>query len=514
MLVQDSYKFPVSLSVEAFINKEVSNSMIGSGKDEENRKIRKLYGYERGISFYRVEVTAKTLLEQLLEGRVFCHLFNPKQYRQDGTFGSSEKTNDNFAGSYVIGVDIDETKYNTVRDYVANLTLKPSFYYTSYSNKQLGKGARFRLIYVFEEKIDNPYFFRYCASLLNKRIEADVKEEIKDNCNLRCSQYFNGTCKYNSSVILDYGYSGLVYSLEDIGASKEGYNNFLGRGADFKTQTKQRKEDIERLIEGIVIEPEQPQEDKEPVCSPQLVEDMKYLSYDEFMKRHRREYKLTYRTEGEDWENDTYQKAPEGYFSLYWNAVKVKDGQKRRKKLFERICLRRVINPSIDANTLLFNAYEDRYRFFEIDQDLSIECLVRNVETALELEIQDIELMYSENLKYLRGKKDSNGYIFKKGEYNSKADLKAVTWSVISENYNTSKTVKENLEIIQEKVNVSLRTLYRYCEENGIKYRVTDEELKELIDLTKSSRENEKALRSEGIKVQRKRLLRLIKELK
>ena len=122
--------------------------------------------------------------------------------------------------------------------------------------------------------------------------------------------------------------------------------------------------------------------------------------------------------------------------------------------------------------------------------------------------------MNRDNLKYLRGKKDSNGYIFKKGEYNSKADLKAVTWSVISENYDTSKSVKENLEIIQDKVNVSIRTLYRYCEENGIKYRVTDDELKELIDLTKSSRENEKALRSEGIKVQRKRLLRLMKELK
>ena len=73
--------------------------MIGSGKDEENRKIRKLYGYERGISFYRETVTPKSLLNELLEGKVFCHLFNPKKTRQDGTFGSSEKTNDNFAGS-------------------------------------------------------------------------------------------------------------------------------------------------------------------------------------------------------------------------------------------------------------------------------------------------------------------------------------------------------------------------------------------------------------------------------
>lgn len=517
MLVQDSYSFPVSLSVEAFLNKEVSNSMIGSGKDEENRKIRQLYGYERGISFYRVTVTAQTLLNELLEGRVFCHLFNPQKTRQDGTFGSCEKTNKNFAGSYVIGVDIDKTQYNTVRDYVSTLTQKPTFYYTSYSNKQLGKGARFRLIYVFDQIIENPYFFRYCAGCLNELLEKDSKEKIEDNCNLRCSQYFNGTCKYNSSVILDYGYSGLVYSLEDIGASEEGFNKFLGRGANYKTQTKQRKKEIKVLLGDTPDTPESPEtapEGEEIVCSYQLVQDMKNLSYDEFMKKYRYKYKLTYRKEGTYWENDTYQKAPEGYFSLYWNVNKVKDGQKRRKKIFERICLRRILNPLIDADTLLFNAYEDRYRFFEIDQDLSIDCLVKNVQTALDLTLEEIEELYSENLKYLRSRKGNNGIIFQKGEYKSKADLKAVTWSIIGENFNPELSIKENLEVIREKIDIKKSTLYNYCKENGIKLKLTDEDLKELLDPSKSSRENEKALRENGYTVKRTRLLSLLKELK
>ena len=519
MRQRQDYSFTVSLSGESFLNKEISGAMIGSSKIKENAEIRKLYGYERGISFYRVEVTPRTLLEQLLEGRVFCHLFQPKKTRKDGSFGSSEKTNDNFRGSYIIGVDIDKTNYNLAREYVATLTQKPTFYYTSYSNKQMGKGARFRLIYVFDELIQEPYYFRYCAKKLNEALERDTGEAITDDCNVRCSQYFNGTCKYNSSIILDYDITNNIYSLGDFGISEKGYKEFLHKGGSYKALTSARKAEFIEILDRLennatesTITPNR--EELEPVCSPKLVEDMKRMSYEDFMKYNRHKYSYTYRANTGDWKEGIYQQTEEGYFSLYWNTKKVKDGEKRRKKIFERICLRRVMQPTIDADTLLFNAYEDRYRFFEIDRDLDIDCLVRNVEAALELTIDEIERLYSENLEYLRGRKKAKSFIFKSGEYSSAADIKAARDSIIAEHLNTKLSVKENLEELKKYINIEKSALYNYYKEHGIKLKLTDEELLELIDTTKSSRENEKAIREQGYRVDRNRLLKLLKQAK
>ena len=98
MFNDSNYLFKVSLSNESYINKEISGAMIGTTKDENNRKIRKQYGYRanKGIGYKEVEVNAETLLNSLINGNVFCHLFNPQQVRKDGTFGSSQKKDENF----------------------------------------------------------------------------------------------------------------------------------------------------------------------------------------------------------------------------------------------------------------------------------------------------------------------------------------------------------------------------------------------------------------------------------
>ena len=527
MVINKSFSFPVSLSREAFIDKTISNAMIGSGMSEENREIREKYGFNpnRGIGFERTYTTPQALLDELLKGKVFCHLFNPQKTRKDGSFGSCEKTNANFAGSYVIGVDIDETSYPSAKDYVATLTLKPTFYYSSYSNQQKGKGARFRLIYVFNSLIiPDPMYFRYVAWNLNRIIEKDTNEVIEDNCNLRCAQYFNGTNKDLPGINLEYGITNEIYDFSDLGVSDEGYYRFLRGNGHYKTLTSDKRDYINRYLSmyGMYYKEDSIQQhtiinDKRetPDISPRLIEDMKRMSYDEFMKYNRHKFTYSYRKESEDWIDDIYQFTPEGYFSLYWNATKVKDGQKRRKKIYERICLRRVMNPEIDPDTLLFCAYEDRYRFFEIDKDLDIDCLVKNVEAAMELEISDIEEMYSKNLEYLRGKSKS-GIIFKSGTYESKADLKAVTWNLISEIYNPSKSIKENLVEVNKKIKVSERTLYRFCKEKGYKTdkaRLSDEELKDLLDSNLSVRKNLALLKEQGIKVGIGRVQRLLKSL-
>lgn len=541
MIANSCYRFDVSLSIEKCRDKKIAAALTGSSKDANNREVRREYGFDpvKGMSYREVSVTSGELLQELLDGRTVCNLFSSDNLRKDGSFGSSEKKNDNFRGSYIIGVDIDETNFGCMRDFISALSMKPSLAFTSYSNMQFDqeklefKGARFRLIYVFDQLIEGSYFFRYAANELNKKIEADTGEEIHDNCNLRCAQYFNGTCKDNPALYVDEYKTDLIYSLEDLNVSNEGYLDFLEDYAGYKTVTQDRTSEIESEMSkvmadmGISLNEEEPleakYEDPEPKreecsVSPQLVSDMKRLSYDEFMKYNRHKFSYSYRSESDEWIDGIYQKVSADYFSLYWNAQKVKDGQKRRKKLYERMCLRRVMKPEISADELLFCAYEDRYRFFEIDKDLSVECLVKNVEAAMKLEIPEIEKLYSKNLAYLRGRSGKKGIILKSnsGDISERNCIfKEIRYNIIAESYDPSKSVRENLEILQEKgIKIEKDSLYRFCKEKGIKTdksKLDDEEVLEMIDLNVSANKNLQEIRSEGYRIDKGRFLRLFK---
>ena len=543
-VTNNNFKIEFTLSDQELFNKEIASAMTGSNKDSHNREIRKKYGYDpnTGLSYRRYYGSTKELYEALITGRTYCHLFNPETTRKDGSFGSSEKNDSNFAGSYVIGVDIDETSYYSVDEFVDQLTLKPTFYYTSYSNKMFDpetcecKGARFRLMYVVSEKISGSYYYRYCANCLDQIIERETKEPIHDRCNIRCAQYYNGTNIYNSSLITQTGYNGTIYDLSDFGISDQGYLQYLENYCEYKTRSTIRTTEINseitriKLKLGIQEDQEKPAEmisedsraTEESTISPQLIADMKNQSYDQFMKYNRWKYDYIYRSEQGEWINDCYQKVDDNYFSLYWNTSKVKDGCKRRKKLYQRICLRRIINPDIDADSLLFNAFEDRYRFFEIDSDLDIDCLVRNVEAAMKLTVDEIEEQFSDNLKYLRSRSAKRGYIFKSGSTDNIGErnriIKDINWADLYENYNQNLTLMENLKNLQDQgYQISRASLYRFCSEKGIQVdqaKLSDDELKELINPELSYRKNANQIRELGYRVDDKRLKSLLREMR
>lgn len=554
MKLDKDYTFEVSLSNDAYADKIISAAMIGSSKNEENRRIRKEYGFpaNKGIGYTRTTTNAESLLNALLDGHVFCHLFNPATTRKDGSFGSSEKKDENFDGSYIIGVDIDRTSYPTVEMFISQLSLKPTFYYTTYSNLKEDKGARFRLIYVFDTKIENPYFFRYAAYCLNQLIEKETKEKIDDDCNLRCSQYFNGTNRNNDNIILSYGLTNYVYSFEDISVSTDGYVDYLRNYCYYKTYSRDRVISISNILYNITnkfysfnssttyyIELQNDNTTDKTCninintvlnsynttithCNEDFVTDMVRLDYDEFMKHNRHKYHYYYRVEKEEWIDGIFQYIDDDYFSLYWNATTVKDGQKRRKKLFERMCLRRVINPSVDADTLLFNAYEDVHRFFEIDKDLTIDCLVKNVERAMQMDIEDIKMNYSNIIKFLKSRRPKSGIIVRPGVTGNIAErnrvLRIIRYSLMADYYDASLTAKENVEIISNNLfRISLRTFYNFLHEFSLKTdnkKVTDEELKTLLDINLSIRDNMTVLKNKGIKVGNKRVMKILNSLK
>lgn len=538
MKYDNNYKFIISLSTEGYYDKKIAGAMIGSCKDEKNKEIKREYGFKlnKGIQYYRTTTTPEELLNYLTNGYVACHLFTDKP-----VFSRREKRDDYFRGAYGVFIDIDETRYNNVNEFISVLEYKPTLYYTTYSNKKEGNGARFRLMYVFDDLLTNNRIeYRYIAWKVMEKIEKDTQEIIHDKCGLKCSQYFNGTNFSNPDLIeCESGCTNIIYNQKDFDCTEKGYIDFLEKFCYYSAKTKINRiaieGELERLKAGEIyatpltkkeekivkeIEYDGVEEDdtKIEVCSDNIKGAMYKFGYDEFMMRNSHNYTYFYRVEKDTWINNSFQIIDEDYFALYYPVSKVMDKQNRRKHLYERMCLRRVMNPNVSADTLLFNAYVDREKFFDnSDGVLSIDCLVKNVERAMSLSIEEIEEAYSENIKYLRSQAPKDRIIYKRELFEDKAELnklrKEAHYYLIWELYDNKLTIKENLIILNSVLpfKVSEKTLKRFSKEANKKSE-KEEEIIKLINPSLSSRENEKILREKGYNISYKKIQRLIKK--
>lgn len=551
MRIDPNFTFAVSLSQESFADKVIANAMIGRSTDEKNTEIRKEYGFTRGVSYERINVTPKTLLTFLTQGKCVCQLFNPTRPRKDGTFGTTDKRYENFAGAYCVFVDIDETKYQDMRDFINRLSLKPTFAYTSYSNKQPGKGARFRLCYVFSKPVKGIFHFRYLAHKVYEKIERDTQETIHDKCGLSPAQYMNGTNKAAQNIIFDEFFTGSIFDYSDFLCSDDDFIQYLRRYCDYSVSQQRRyKRDIDSLLYSLCDDKERKTSDISYIYTTQamtddkkmnthgccsfserFVCDMERLSYEEFMQEYR--HTIEYFWHKEDNEGWTlmltdygyieYQDVSDGYFSLPYYRNKIKDGQGRRKKLYQRMCLRRVMRPDVLADDLLFNAYEDLNRLMDNSGKdganiITVEELQRNVEDAMRLSLEEIEEEFAGMLATLRSKKPKHGKIYRFGRVTTAAErnkaIKAVRWQEITDNYDWTQTPQENLKNLEAMgIDVGIATIYRYCKEHDIPTNVgklyTDAMVMKMYDKTLSLRANCKKLQEQGIKISLGKLSKL-----
>lgn len=91
--------------------------------------------------------------------------------------------------------------------------------------------------------------------------------------------------------------------------------------------------------------------------------------------------------------------------------------------------------------------------------------------------------------------------------------MKTVDYVKIESLYNTRLSIQENLEVLRQKgVEVSERTLYRYCKDKGIGDRLSDEELRHLIDPMQTVRQNLDLLKGQGYKIGNKKVCKILKE--
>ena len=552
MYTNTNFSFTVSICKEPYESKQETTAAIIGG--DEGKQMRKDLGLKEKIGFKSMLTTPSELLQYVLSGYTFCGVFSgfpankPKKtyVRKDGHFTLTGKSGKFFAGSYCIGVDIDETQYHSAEEFVSRLQQKPTIWYTSYSNQQydtstgMSKGARFRLIYVFDQEIHNKYFFRYCANKVHDMVESSTNEVIHDKCGLQCTQYFNGTNFKNETLSIDYGCSDIIYSFTDFNITKEDFLEFLEDNCMYKSPEPKQKKEIKKLkcsIMSKMIEEETTTTQQQAILLSALdvieqsnsntesigfnfflVRDAYSLDWSDFHDKYKRYNEYVFRTEREDWSSITdskgniiqFQYCDEDYLELKWIPRKLKDGQHRKRTLFHRGWLRRIIKPQITPDELLYNLLFDREHFFDnSDKELSVYRLQEIVKDCFEYDIDVYKTQYEHIYQNTVDKCQKKQVIIhrtSKGLIRANSLCKELRWKFLDEAYNKSLSVTENLQILNDSDFIICRaTLYNYCVNRGIVTRKKAENMffrfKELHQEYMSCRKEQQYLAENGLQL-------------
>lgn len=568
MEINTDFRFEVSISKDAYKSKEETNAATASG--DEGKARRKALGLTNKICFKEQEVTVEQLLERVLEGHTFCYLFggfppntDEKTYvRKDGYFTMSGKADCFFKGSYVVGVDIDDTAYESAEEFISKLSLHPTFWYTTFSNKQKDKNkdgildARFRMMFVFDRIIGDKYFFRYVSSVIHHLIEKDTQEKITDPCGKSCSQYFNGTNYDDSNLTVDFGISNIIYSFSDFQISDSGYLDFLNQNCKYKSLTPKIKMDIQirrcALLSKSNVFINQPtttaplhpsaldksahQKQNSTVVEfdMRLITSYYNFSFDEFRKRNSHYHHYVYRTERADgWEyfkDIKYQRCNEDYIELLWICEKIPIGGHRPTIILQRAVLRRIMEPSMTPTDLLYNLILDReWNFVNTDDKLSLQKLKDIVKVCFTYNIEELKVAYKDVIDFAREKCGKKKFIIHwtcKGKIRANTLAKELRWEFLDSIYDRTKSVDENLRIFKDSdldteldLYLSRNTLYNYCKGRDIhpreiKKQIQLDKLRALHDDRMSLREEVEFLKANGLPISMTTLRNYIKRLK
>lgn len=513
--------------------------------------------YTQKLAFKESEVSVLDFINATSNGYAFCGLFSPVEevdewgntiypyYKDDGSLKITFKKKKYFRGSQVVFVDIDQTNYKDVQKYLDLLSWKPTITYTTFSDSN--DSRRFRLVYVFDQVLEaGQYYTAYY--MIARRINSDTGEGIKDNCGSIVNQYMNGTEKnaeihstniiYSWKDIVDEEYN-IYYCKNEIdynnvinniiNNSNNIYNNNYTSTISSYSQNSPHLQDntgsydIElddnyyHLLDWAFSNPNKSfyGDGQSYFYEPELFveghEGFKYARIDSmnmFLPADHSKYM-------------------DRYFKLFYYVDLAQDKENRRKDIFKRMCLRRLMRPEATPEQIAYCAYIDIKRFMDnSDKVFNADFIKRNVERAFRESFQKIKDTYSNDIEFLINHTTpvkGYRYYFEKDNYSTgklQTAKHLVMFESVIKEYDPNKPVKENLEHLHSLgINIPERTLYDYLKEAGVdlneSYQNKVDYVRGLInDSNCTVRGMRKVLESMGIKINDKVLRELIKEYK
>ena len=437
MTTTTDYRFWVSMSTQKFDHKPDRETEVGK------------------IRFKRIYPTVTDFAELISMGYCYTPIFN------SAVFTMSDKTDANFQYSSFVSIDIDHTQVD-MNTMVDGLVYKPTLSYTSCSNGQDGKYS-YRLIYFFNDEINSTgEYANYVHTLLAAN---QIPIDEIDKRSIKASQYYNG----NGCGNINLNIYNIVYDKID-------FNDYY---KDYYSNTSSESINITHIHTPTTI-----MTYDDTFKDKQFEVDFWSMKMEDILVKYLDVYPNIEHTPLPEVSDDTpYIMFPSDYIEIrrYWTskdggrAIKLKDKEGRRRKLFINGIIRRRINPNITFDNLLYNLlYELVYYVSNYDAENIIDKReIYNITRS----VMKADLSRSDGMKGTSRKFMVNpNYCAKHGVSRKKARViasKSISGNRIGELYDCSKTDKENLEQMkQQGLEISLVTLKRWRKENGItKYK-------------------------------------------
>lgn len=507
------FKFNIQVSKYNYKTKQEATAALAN-------KTAKINNVGR-MCFKREQLTIEEFLDKATNGYAFSYLFNydpnkkyliqtnkkygyktlayPEYKRgcNKGYMKINFKRDEFFDGTQTIFVDIDETNYNSIQEYVATLPIKPTACYTTFSNKVNKAGStsiRFRMVYVFD-RVLNKVEFKSIAKNLKDTIEIATKEPIYDVCWMAQSQYYNG-----GNDTADTYNSNTIYNADKWLENIEIWSDEENAPANKKNNN------------------------SKSIVSKKITNDLMHLKLNQFLYKYRYTEYITDNKKNYDVDNKWFNQTDENYIQLYYNVNTIKDGNKRRKKLFYRGLQRRKINPKASADVILVNYVRDLVNFIDnSDGVITAETIIDSVNRVMRTNTQIIDNIQMDDKYKPKYVINTNLPTNVKRKLAAKA-RGIITFEKIGEIYDTTLNVADNQKQMKEMgVNVSKATLYRFAGANNINTKIKKQKnvisdntkLIKLIDINKSIRNNMAIIKEKyGITTKYHTICTIIKELR
>ena len=366
----------------------------------------------------------------------------------------------NFIDTHIVMIDLDNDVECSLDELMSRLKYTPTIAYTTYSHQQEGKGNRYRLLYLFRIAISDINVYKSIYQILIDNLGF----KLNDNCGGNVTQAIFGANESCQIIQTEN-----IYSISDFDIdipTGNGHSNYI------------RKE--ERNIIGL----------ESPIQNQEYINDFWNMAYSDLLLKYSDTYPIFVHTPLEDVDDNTpFIMLPSDYIEIkrYWctetvydengnkrynvsRARKIRDGERRRKKLFLNGILRRIMVNDLSFEHLLNNMIYELYHYIDNSKDRITKKDLFVI--SVNIYKSDID-NYNGLIKRYKRKFIVNDKYCIKHNLNRKQvrniSRKLITYNQIGELYDFNLTDKQNVEAFKEYgLNISTKTLQRFRKEMGI----------------------------------------------
>jgi len=446
------------------------------------------------LQWMETKTNVTEFVHNIKNGYAFANAFKTNDFIFDNSF----KTDLNIKSCNLITFDFDAVKYsyNEFNDIMQLTEIPPTIIYTTANdgvfkpNKNETYCNRYRVIYIIDKPILNNTFYKSLHQAIKQEMELLTNDSNiwNDSTDCSISHFFAGNISakvVNTNEIYSLDWLIERYNINEINCNVEDNTNVLATNNDCLSKVAKQSNDTSFSLSSNII----------TLCGMFYIKDFYDLPIIEFLNKYKTEFPIIDATPLQD-NNELVINVDSDYTQIrrkykiktiqakngkIYNipiTERLQDGERRRRKLYLNLKLRKRIIPNITLDHLLYIALYELYYYIDNSKDSITKKELVNI--AINAYKSDIEIEDKKRPKYKINK-----------EYCQRNNIKPRTANIIHINETKQKTIQErnekikmlfnpsltdlqNIDILKEKgINISLRTLARWKKENGLQGRNT-----------------------------------------